>query len=965
MSLGKFITGICERTGTVPVGLLCNGLAGVLMKLGETGSLAAALQQVGIGSGGTVSAILIIAGLGGLGLVNACKNRENAAKLANQIDAIAKTTATDHHKLERIWDAVQASGVTLAAQDKLDLVAAIDAAMSKRLDALPLSILQRLQAMGEAIQCDDAGIIEVLETHAKALSDQVSGVEERLTKLLEPIAVNAQTAANNTADLKAAQARTETRLALLLAYHDLTWDKVTLRPFSHTVPTHYVARQSLLNELAAKLAAAQQVGVRQAIAAHGDGGEGKTVLAIAYAQAALRGELGPDHLYPGGVVFASVGDCTLQAALASALADLPGDAKLDERQKAQLVHGKLSLPPRSLLIIDNVDDGTLWTSEAIQEWLPSDNCRVIATTRAESLGPLPMQRVGEVDLPTAVALLAKFRPDAADPANHAAIVTIHKEVAGLALALAAVGAYMQIDAESAAPGEAKSWADEAAFLKAAPLDQFHDRADGVRERAQHETKTVAAIEALRQRLTPAELLALDFAACLPENMVPTGWLEDLIAECAKYKPPRYWVSRQWTKFLAARLRQPARGLATPLGTSSSGDPHTPASIIHRLVTLDLLRLERDELAAFPDATSANRRRATLRSLHRLHAKQCVTHMQATPNRQLALLTAITDCAAGRWADIIKGNRGTGKGTITNPAVLIDHTLRWELTPLAKVCDGLWADNKPGPAARLGVWLACVLDDMGRYTEAAACLQLTQENEAAVAACIGHEHLAACYSNLALIQQVQGDLPAARANIERAIAIDSKHLVEDHLTFAIRYSVLAGIQQVQGDLPAARANIERAIAIDSKHLAEDHPTFAIRYSNLALIQRAQGDLPAARANIERAIAIDSKHFPEDHPSLASSYANLALIQRSQGEWPAARANVERAIRIGTKQFGAHHPSLATWYNNLAHICTDERKIHEAVALWRRSYAIDLQAFGPNHPATKHVAAMLRKYAPPGP
>jgi tetratricopeptide (TPR) repeat protein len=894
-----------------------------------------------------------------------------------------------------------------------DVLAKQDAALANDKKILDeLEVLRKLlparahhiaQLSPDALAASEQRVIAEIDALAASLADAIGRLFESLTALHEEQQRQGreQTRQGKTLDGVAASLNT------LLAHHALTWHTVTLRPFSHTVPTHYVPRQALLTELAAKLAAAQQVGVRQTIAAHGDGGEGKTVLAIAYANAALHGELGPDHQYPGGVVFASVGDRTLQAALASALADLPGDAKMDERQKAQLVHGKLSRPPRSLLIIDNVDDGALWTSEAIQAWLPSDNCRVIATTRAESLGPLPMQRVGEVDLPTAVALLAKFRPDAADPANHAAIATIHKEVAGLALALAAVGAYMQIDAESAAPGEAKSWADEAAFLKEAPLDQFHDRADGVRERAQHKTKTVAAIEALRQRLTPAELLALDFAACLPKDMVPTGWLEDLVAECAKHKPPRNWLSRLWTKFLAARLRQPARLLATPLGTSSNGDPHTPGSLVQRLIKLDLLRLERDELASFPETTDVARRRAKIRSLHRLHAKQCTARTAAAPGRAEALLTTIAAYTAARWTDIVVGNDGNGGGTIDNPTALTDPTLRWELSPLAAMCAALWTSNLPGPAARVGVWLAVVLKQLGRYAEAAACLQLEPETDDSVATTLGHSHFAACYSNLATIQRTQGNLPAARRSIERSIEIESKHLGSEHSNLATAYSNLALIQHTQSalcatdgepaeaqrELAAARASIERAIVINTKHYTADHPAIAINLSVLATIRKAQGDLyetdgqldkaqnefAAARSITERAIEIGFKHFEKDHPALAVRYTNLAVIQTAQGElytragehikaqpeFAAARTNTERAIEIYIRHFDRDHPNLATNYSNLAHLCVVEGNIPEAVAQWRKAYTISLQALGPDHAFTEDVAAALRKYSPPGP
>ena len=49
-----------------------------------------------------------------------------------------------------------------------------------------------------------------------------------------------------------------------------------------------------------------------------------------------------------------------------------------------------------------------------------------------------------------------------------------------------------------------------------------------------------------------------------------------------------------------------------------------------------------------------------------------------------------------------------------------------------------------------------------------------------------------------------------------------------------FSNLAMIQQAQGDLPAARANMEKAIAIERKHFAPDHPNLGANNHNLAAI-----------------------------------------------------------------------------------------------------------------------------------
>lgn len=188
MHFGKFITGICERTGSVPAGLLCNGMAGILMKLGETGSLKDAMLAVGVGNGATPASLLVIAALGGVGLINACKNRKSAQTAASKIEAIANTAATTQDAVAKIAAAIQESGVTLAPQDLLDISQAMDACAKSNLEALPDAIIAKLAELGETIQREDPMAFAAIEASAAALTAQVAGVEARLTAILAGIA---------------------------------------------------------------------------------------------------------------------------------------------------------------------------------------------------------------------------------------------------------------------------------------------------------------------------------------------------------------------------------------------------------------------------------------------------------------------------------------------------------------------------------------------------------------------------------------------------------------------------------------------------------------------------------------------------------------------------------------------------------------------------------------------------------
>jgi tetratricopeptide (TPR) repeat protein len=681
-----------------------------------------------------------------------------------------------------------------------------------------------------------------------------------------------------------------------------TKSRSNLPPLSPNI----VPRPEVTRAIHAALTAPGGTGALRQAAARGHGGYGKTVAALLYAH-----ERKID--YPGGTFFLSMegADFTAQLASLGRFFGVPDDAT--PAAAAAFVRDGLRDGPVSLFILDNIVDAAQWAAVTATGLLPGGNCRVLITTRAESIAQTRMVPVGRLSKEEARAVYARFCDGCRDAPDGATADAITGWLEGLAVAVAAVGARMKLRKEIA-------WPDYWKALRGLTTEQLPDADLQVRaelgadaQGLQEHRRTMRVIEDAIKALPEPERRAVEYASLLPPDMVPAVWLERLLTADA------------------AREDGPLKLTVEQLADLPAWEPR--AALKH-LAELDVVR----------EAGEGGK----LLSLHRLWHARVSERARADTTDRTPLLLAIAACAAGRQATIVVGRDGKGGGTIDNPAALTDAGVRWELTPLAQVCAALWQDGQGGPAARVGVWLASVLHDLGRYAEAAACLQLTPENEALIGAAIGHGELASCYSNLAMVQQVQGDLPRARASMERAIAIQAKHFDPDHPTFATSYSNFALIQKDQGDLPGARASMERAIAIDSKHFAPDHPVVAIHYSNLAIVQQDQGDLPEARASMERAIAIQSKHFDPDHPTFATSYSNFALIQKDQGDLPGARASMERAIAIGSKHFAPDHPAFATSYNNLAVVLADLGEYDEALRYKRLSMEIERKHLGEDHP-----------------
>jgi tetratricopeptide (TPR) repeat protein len=316
-----------------------------------------------------------------------------------------------------------------------------------------------------------------------------------------------------------------------------------------------------------------------------------------------------------------------------------------------------------------------------------------------------------------------------------------------------------------------------------------------------------------------------------------------------------------------------------------------------------------------------------------------------------LWSAIAACAASRGATVVGVDEPGKVNAIDNPRVLTDASLRWELAPLASVAITLTQCGELKAAWAAAWWLPNALRLLGRLNEARAVSESLLANPDDARASVGEFEFAGLLSNLALIQQDQGHLAAARASIEQAIAI-GEQLDPPHLAQEVRYSNLAMIQWAQGDLPAASASIDRAI-IGERFLDPEDPAMASRYSNRSLIQRSLGVLVAAQASIERAIAIEVKHLGPEHPTLAASYSNLALIQRGRGDLPGARESIGYAIAIGEKHLDAQYLPLVNRYFTLAMIDLDLGDLPSARASMERSIAMGEKVLHSQHPPQQAI------------
>jgi Tfp pilus assembly protein PilF len=223
--------------------------------------------------------------------------------------------------------------------------------------------------------------------------------------------------------------------------------------------------------------------------------------------------------------------------------------------------------------------------------------------------------------------------------------------------------------------------------------------------------------------------------------------------------------------------------------------------------------------------------------------------------------------------------------------------------------------------------------------------------------LDHPRVARTVANLGNVQRLLGELSAARRSLERALAIDEATHGPDHPEVAKTLGNLGILQSELGELRTARETFERALAIEEAAHGPDHPEVAITLGNLGILQSELGELRTARETLQRALAMKEAAYGPDDPDVARTLSNLANTQRQLGELPAACRTLERALAIEEIAYGPDHPEVAITLRNLGALQAELGELHAARTTFERAVGIFQAAYGPNHPEVVETLGKL--------
>ena len=205
-------------------------------------------------------------------------------------------------------------------------------------------------------------------------------------------------------------------------------------------------------------------------------------------------------------------------------------------------------------------------------------------------------------------------------------------------------------------------------------------------------------------------------------------------------------------------------------------------------------------------------------------------------------------------------------------------------------------------------------------------------------------------NLATDYHVAGDLRRAIPLYEQALADSTRVLGDDSpQTLSLRNN-LAGAYQDAGDLRRAVPVFEQILGDTVRILGDDHPDTFTSRSNLADAYRSTGNLGRAIPLYEQALADSVRVLGEDHPRTLASRLNVAVAYSARGDLGRAIPLDEQALADSVRVLGEDHPQTLTFRSRLASDLSEKGDLDQAIPLFEQVLGERQRILGDDHPDT---------------
>ena len=208
-----------------------------------------------------------------------------------------------------------------------------------------------------------------------------------------------------------------------------------------------------------------------------------------------------------------------------------------------------------------------------------------------------------------------------------------------------------------------------------------------------------------------------------------------------------------------------------------------------------------------------------------------------------------------------------------------------------------------------------------------------------------------------LRRATGDFAGALEGYRRAIAIWETSFGADSIHAAAAWHYMGVVHALTGDEDAARACLERALAIREAGLGPNDPLIATTLIAIAEFGLRTGG--AAAALFQRAQAIWERALGLNHWQVARALTGRARLLLDAGDTAAAGPLLDRALAIRIRAFGPGHYLVASSRADRARLLAQSGRIAAAEEEYAEVLDLQKRFLGPVHPEVAITLAALAR------
>ncbi|MCS7475694.1 FxSxx-COOH system tetratricopeptide repeat protein [Umezawaea endophytica] len=205
-------------------------------------------------------------------------------------------------------------------------------------------------------------------------------------------------------------------------------------------------------------------------------------------------------------------------------------------------------------------------------------------------------------------------------------------------------------------------------------------------------------------------------------------------------------------------------------------------------------------------------------------------------------------------------------------------------------------------------------------------------------------------DLATTLHHQGYLATAEVEYRDILAVHLRVLGPEHPDTLTTRSDLAWTLHHQGYPETAEAEYRDILAVHLRVLGPEHPDTLTTRDNLASTLRLRGDLATAEAEYRDILALRESVLGPEHLDTLTTRNHLASTFHKRGEFAAAEVEYRDVLAIQQRVFGPEHPHTLLTRNNLASTLRSRGDLDVAEVEYRDILALRERVLGPDHPDT---------------